>query len=75
MTKLLNTEDLMFGHKGILWRLMSKVALWLFGARKANEAYEMVMTKTDKSLEAINRVAIQVSPQYDPKCLANIPGQ
>ena len=75
MEKLLNTEDLMFGHKGLLWKCLGKVALWLFGARKANEAYEMVMTKTDKSVEAINRTAIQVTPQYDPKCLANIPAE
>ncbi|MBE6201531.1 MAG: lysophospholipid acyltransferase family protein [Rikenellaceae bacterium] len=74
MTKLLTTDDLMFGHKSVLWRLLAKVALWLFGARKANKAYANVVDKTDMSLAAIT-AELQITPKFDPKSLENIPAQ
>lgn len=72
MTKLLDTKDLMFGHKSVLWRMLAKVALWLFGAGKANRAYANVVDKTDMSLEAITS-ELKIKTQFDEHSLANIP--
>lgn len=70
--KLFNTEDFMFGHKGPFARLMARFILWAFGALKANRAYEHIMSKTDRSLDAITK-EIQVTVDVDQKSLSNIP--
>lgn len=70
--KLLNTEDFMFGRKGVFARLLSKLILWIFGARKANNAYEHIMSQPDQSLDTILR-EIKVGVNVDEKSISNIP--
>lgn len=70
-TKLFNTEDFMFGHKGPFARLVAKMVLWVFGTHKANQAYERLQ-QTDQSLDAITN-ELQVRVDVDQKSLSNIP--
>ncbi|MBQ2247797.1 MAG: lysophospholipid acyltransferase family protein [Tidjanibacter sp.] len=71
--KLFNAEEFTFGRKGVLARLMAKFILWVFGTRKANEAYERLQ-HTDQSLEAITE-ELDVRVVVDDKSLSNIPAE
>lgn len=70
--KLFNADEFTFGHKGFFARLLAKFVLWVFGTRKANEAYERLTTQTDQSLDAIIN-ELQISVDVDSKSLSNIP--
>lgn len=70
--RLFNTEDFMFGRKGIFARLMSKFILWAFGAYKANRAYARIVSQNDQSLNAITN-ELQITVDVDSKSLSNIP--
>lgn len=73
MTKLFNTEDLMFGRKGIFMRLLSKIALGLFGAPKANRAYDkLVNHPTLEGFDAMKDV-LGVDCVVSDKSVSNIP--
>lgn len=75
MAKLLNTEDLMFGRKGVCARLVAKLALWLFGAPKANRAYaELLRCHNPHEVDSMMKV-LDVKCSYSAKSLSNIPAQ
>lgn len=70
--KLINTEDFTFGRKGIFARLLSRLILWIFGAHKANRAYENIMSQPKQDLDTIVR-EIEVGIDVDQKSISNIP--
>ena len=43
--KLFNTEEFTFGRKGLFARLVARFILWIFGTRKAEEAYARLMAQ------------------------------
>lgn len=72
--KLFNTEEFTFGRKGLFARLVARFILWVFGTRKAEEAYARLMAQEKQDLDAII-AELGIAVDVDSKSLSNIPAE